>query len=426
MKQFDLKRDTVAEILNWLRRTGGDPTLLRSQVATIVAAVRSEGDIALKRYTSQFDHVISPSIIYSRKDLARQARKVPRDLRQALQHAARNIEKFHASCLRRREPVRRIEPGVMVWREFRAIDRVGVYVPGGQASYPSTVLMGAIPARVAGCREVVVATPVTGRALLPIVALACELAEVDTVYTMGGAQAIAALAYGTKTVTAVDKIVGPGNRWVTEAKRQVYGVVDIDMPAGPSEVMVLADKTARADFVAADMLSQLEHAPDTQAVLVSTSAALLPLVIQELERQTAKLSRKTIIRTALAQSAVVLAPNVNSAVTLANAYAPEHLEIVTTSPKAVLKKIGHAGSVFLGPYTTEPLGDYATGANHTLPTNGGARAFGPLGIESFGKWMQVQEVTRAGFKRLEKTVASLAAAEGLDAHRQAVLIRSEK
>lgn len=426
MKTFDLSKDSPEVVLKWLRRRGGDYAQMAERVAAIVARVRRQGDRAVKQYMAQFDNVRHASIIYSAADIRRQARKVPNDLRRALNHAARNIEKFHAACLRRRESVCRVEAGVSVWREFRAIDRVGVYVPGGRASYPSTVLMGGIPARVAGCREVVVATPVSQEGIAPAVALACEIAGIDTVYAMGGAQAIAALAYGTESVAAVDKIVGPGNAWVTEAKRQVYGVVDIDMPAGPSEVMVLADATANPAHVAADMLSQLEHAADAQAVLVSASARVVAAVEKEILRQTKTLSRGDILNESVKTSALIMAPTVAAIIEIANAYAPEHLEIVMRNPRAVLKKIRHAGSVFLGPWSSEPLGDYATGANHTLPTNGAARAFGPLGIESFGKWMQVQEVSRTGFKRLEKTVARLAEAEGLDAHRNAILIRSEK
>lgn len=426
MKKFDLSKDSPESVLKWLRRRGGDPVQLAERVAAIIARVRRHGDRAVKHYTAEFDHVRRASIIYSAADIRRQARKVPTDLRKALQHAARNIEKFHAACLRLREPACQVEPGVSVWREFRAIDRVGIYVPGGLASYPSTVLMGGIPARVAGCREVVVATPIAQEGIAPVIALACELAGIDTVYAMGGAQAVAALAYGTATVVAVDKIVGPGNAWVTEAKRQVYGAVDIDMPAGPSEVMVLADASAEPAHVAADMLSQLEHATDAQAVFVSTNAWMLASVEAEVLRQLKTLSRTDILQESIKNSALISAPTVAAMTDMANAYAPEHLEIVLRNPRGVLKKIRHAGSVFLGPWSSEPLGDYATGANHTLPTNGAARAFGPLGIESFGKWMQVQEVSRAGFKRLEKTVTRLAEAEGLHAHRNAITIRSER
>lgn len=425
MKTFDLETTDIADVMQFLGRSKADDQAIAKKVATIVAQVRKTGNRALKAYIRTLDHAKSVSIIYSAAKLRRQAAKCPRDVKQALAHAARNIERFHTSCLRRSESPCIVEPGIRVWREFRAIDRVGVYVPGGRASYPSTVLMGAIPARVAGCREVVVATPIATE-ISPVVAQACLMAGVDTVYAMGGAHAIAALAYGTETVIAVDKIVGPGNRWVTEAKQQVYGAVDIDMPAGPSEVMVLADATANAAHVAADMLSQLEHAPDAQAVLVTTNAALIGKVERELRRQMKLLPRYAILKDSVAISALIKAPSVVQMVAMANAYAPEHLEIVTRQPQAILKQIRHAGSVFLGPWSSEPLGDYATGANHTLPTNGAARAFGPLGIESFGKWMQVQEVSRQGFKRLEKTVTCLARAEGLEAHRRAITIRSEK
>ncbi|PIR20968.1 MAG: histidinol dehydrogenase [Deltaproteobacteria bacterium CG11_big_fil_rev_8_21_14_0_20_47_16] len=424
MKQFDLKTAEIEDVMAWLKRSSDDERQLPEQVARIVSRVRRGGDKALKDCIHKLDQVARPSIIYSAADIRRQAARCSPKLRSALTRAARNIQKFHSHCLKR-ERVCTVESGVQVWREFRAIDRVGVYVPGGRASYPSSLLMGAIPARVAGCREVVVATPISGK-IAPAVAAACEIAGVDTVYAMGGAHAIAALAYGTETVISVHKIVGPGNRWVTEAKRQVYGVVDIDMPAGPSEVMVLADHTAEASYVAADMLSQLEHAPDAQAVLVTTDAALAMAVQTEIKTQLQHLSRCDIVMAALKKSAVIIAPNEASMVEMANAYAPEHLELMTRNPRACLKRIRHAGSVFLGRWSSEPLGDYATGANHTLPTSGGARAFGPLGIESFGKWMQVQDVSRAGLKRLAPIVATLADAEGLDAHKNAVLIRGKK
>lgn len=426
MKRFDLQKVSIEALLAWLRRSEAQNRQLQRRVAAIIDRVRREGDAAVRALTAEYDGVRRAQLAYSRAELRRAASRVSPTVRRALTHAARNIERFHSACYRAREAVVTVEPGVRIWREFRPVDRVGMYIPGGAASYPSTVLMCGVPARIAGCRELVATTPPSREGLSPAVAWAAEMVEADALYAVGGAQAIAALAYGTQTIRAVDTIVGPGSAWVAEAKRQVFGAVRIDVPAGPSEVMVLADDTARADYIAADLLSQLEHAPDAQAVLLTTSRALCDGVRCCVLRQAEGLSRRAILRRSIAISALVYAPRMDLLIDAVNRYAPEHLEIVTRRPQTIVQKIRHAGSVFLGPYSTEPLGDYATGANHTLPTNGAARAFGPLGVESFGKWMQVQSVSQHGFRRLATTVATLATAEGFDGHANAVRIREGK
>lgn len=426
MRIADLEKTSMATLLAWLRRPVAETLQRRRRVAAIIDRVRSQGDTALRALTVQYDGVHRTPLSYRRAEIRRAANRVSPAVRRALAHAACNIERFHAACYRVREAVVTVEPGVQVWREFRAIDRIGMYIPGGAAAYPSTVLMCGIPARIAGCTTLVAATPPSRDGLNPAVALACEMVECDHVYAIGGAQAIAALAYGTTSIDPVDKIVGPGNAWVAEAKRQVFGTVAIDMPAGPSEIMVIADATARASFLAADLLSQLEHAPDAQAVLLATSRALRDATRRAVMRQASALSRRAILRRSMAISALVYAPRMSLLIELANRYAPEHLEIVTQHPRRICAQIRHAGSVFLGPYSSEPLGDYATGANHTLPTNGAARAFGPLGVDSFGTWMQVQSVSRRGCARLATTVQTLAMAEGFDGHAQAVRMREDR
>lgn len=426
MRIVDLEKSSIETLLAWLRRPVADTVQRRRRVAAIIERVRRDGDAALRALTAQYDGVQRTRLLYTRAEIRRAANRVSPEVRRALAHAVRNIERFHAACYRAREAVVTVEPGVQVWREFRAIDRIGMYIPGGAAAYPSTVLMCGIPARIAGCTTLVATTPPSRDGLNPAVALACDMVECDHIYAVGGAQAIAALAYGTTSIHAVDKIVGPGSAWVAEAKRQVFGAVAIDMPAGPSEIMVIADATARADWIAADLLSQLEHAPDAQAVLLTTSRTVRDATQRAMMRQCRTLSRQSILRRSMAISALVYAPRMSMLIELANRYAPEHLEIVTQHPRRICAQIRHAGSVFLGPYSTEPLGDYATGANHTLPTNGAARAFGPLGVESFGTWMQVQSVSRRGCARLATTVQTLAMAEGFDGHAQAVRIREDR
>ncbi len=423
MKRFDVRTTPIADVMRFLARPANAERALSAQVAAILDCVRRTGDRALAKYSRQFDGHAPTSLLLSRAQLRAAANRTPRAVKRALQHAARNIETFHRASWSGTSRRVTVESGVTVWRAFRAVDRAGLYIPGGSASYPSTVLMCGIPARVAGCREIVAVTPPAPDGLAPAVALACEMLELDACYQVGGAQAIAALAYGTKTIAAVHTIVGPGNAWVAEAKRQVYGVVNIDLPAGPSEIMVVADAAAQPAWIAADLLSQLEHDPLAQAVCVCLHAKLLDAVAAQLTAQMRTLPRRAIIGQSLRTSTLIRATSRTSALEMINAYAPEHLELMVTSPERWVPHIRHAGSIFLGPYATEPLGDYATGANHTLPTNRAARAFGPLGVDMFGKWMQVQHVTRAGFARLARTVTCLAQSEGFAAHARAVTIR---
>ncbi|CAN5606492.1 histidinol dehydrogenase [soil metagenome] len=407
---------------------------LRAHVRGILDTVRGGGDAAVHDLNARFGGGLAaggqnpvalrlePEVLVAARDA------LPPKLRGALLHMAANIERFHAMQVPAAEQWVEVASGVRVGRAWRPIDRVAAYVPGGSAAYPSSLLMSAIPARLAGVPELVVASP-AGRdgVLSPALLGAAGLMGVDELYVMGGAQAIGALAYGTETVRPVDKIVGPGNAWVTAAKLEVFGDVAIDLPAGPSEVMVLADETADPAHTAADLLSQAEHGHDSPALLVTPSAALAGAVETEIARQLRTLPRQEYLATSLREAGVIVeAADLVDAIDFVNAYAPEHLSIVVADPSAAFARIRHAGSVFLGPSSPESAGDYATGSNHVLPTARLARATGALSVESFGKWVQVQELTREGLAGVRGTVAIVAEAEGLTAHRRAVEIRFQR
>ncbi len=392
----------------------------------IITLVREKGDTALFELTKKFDGVQLPTFRVSRREIQEAYSAETRQTLAALKDAKAAIVKFQSTILRKEPPVT-TRPGVRVWREFRPVEKVGLYVPGGKAVYPSTVLMLCIPARIAGCKEIVLCVPPDKDGAVPsAVLVAADLCGVTKIFKVGGAQAIAAMAYGTETIPKVSKIFGPGNRYVTAAKMLVYGEVDIDMPAGPSEVLVFANEAARSAWVAADLLAQLEHSEDAQAILVTLSKKVAQEVQKEMFRQCKNLSRQGILRESLKNSFGLVFTNLEKAMQFINEYAPEHLEIVSKSDSKVLKEITNAGSVFLGPYSSEPLGDYATGSNHTLPTSGYAKMFSPLSVESFGKKMQIQKVSKTGMKNLRNTVETLAEREGLDAHKNAIAIRFKK
>ncbi|MEK9177449.1 MAG: histidinol dehydrogenase, partial [Patescibacteria group bacterium] len=357
--------------------------------------------MALRALTRKYDGPSLKTLAVSPKEIRNAYAAESPEVIRALKLAKRNIKRFQRTTFRKKETATEMQKGVSVWREFRPIERVGLYVPGGTAAYPSTVLMLAIPAKLAGCSEVVLCVPPDKNGDVPsAVLVAADLCGITTIFKVGGAQAIAAMAYGTETIPKVSKIFGPGNRYVTTAKLFVYGEVDIDMPAGPSEVLVFADKTANPSWVAADLLSQLEHGKDSQAILVTLSRSLAERVMKEIEVQCERFPRKAIIKESLKKSFAIVADSFDVALAFVNGYAPEHLEILLKDEQEVLKKIMNAGSVFLGQYTSEPLGDYATGANHTLPTSGYAKMFSALSVESFGKKMQIQRVTKRGIAGL--------------------------
>ena len=405
---------------------------IRERARRIVAAVRDGGDAALREANARYggglrEPADAPSLSLPRADLRAARDRLPRELRAALEHMAANIGRFHALQVPPAAQWVTVEPGIEVGRVWRGLDRVAAYVPGGTAAYPSSLLMSAIPARLAGAGSFVVASPASADGELSAALLgAAGLMEVDELWVMGGAQAVGALAYGTESIAPVDKIVGPGNAWVTAAKLEVLERCAIDMPAGPTEVMVVADETADPAHVAADLLSQAEHGPDSPALLVTPSEALAQAVEAELVRQLPDLARgDTLARSLAAAGTIVLTADIAEALAFADEYAPEHLSCVVADPDAALAARRYAGSLFLGAYAPESAGDYAAGSNHVLPTAGAGRAFSPLGVESFGRWMQVNRITREGLARIAPTVAVVAEAEGLTAHRRAVEIRFE-
>jgi histidinol dehydrogenase len=399
---------------------------VRDDVSEIVDRVRTEGDVALREFAEEFDGVSVGNI-----DITDDAERAHAELDDAedpvldaIRDAAANVREFHER--QRPEDWRDDFGGRELGRRFRPIDRVGVYVPGGAAAYPSSALMGVIPATVAGVDHVAVATP-PAEELDPITLAAIHEAGADAVYQVGGAQAIAALAYGTETVTNAQKVVGPGNKWVTAAKAVVQGDVEIDFLAGPSEVLVLADASADPDLVAADLVAQAEHDPNASVVAVTADADLAAAVAEAVERQAADREREETIRAALDNDAsgVLCARSMPEAVLFAEEYAAEHLSIVAEDDEALLDRITNAGSVFLGPYSPGAAGDYATGTNHVLPTNGGAKRYGGLSVDTFLRSSTVQRLDRDALSDLSETITTLAEAEGLEAHAESVRKRFE-
>ena len=417
----------VAGVIRALERPPGavDPQIA-SRVTEILTAVRSVGDRALLDYTRRFDRVnlAAADLAVRPEEFAAAERAVGEVTLRSLRYAGERIERFHRECAPRSWRMRDGH-GSRLGQEVRPLDRVAVYVPGGRAAYPSTVLMTVVPARVAGVREIVlVSPPAADGSLNPAVLAAARVAGVTEAYRMGGAQAVAAVAYVTETVRRVDKIVGPGNIYVALAKAQVFGDVGIDMVAGPSEVLVVADDTADAEFVAADLLAQAEHDPMARAVLLTPSSALRDRVAASLERQLAGLPRREIAGAALdAHGALVLTASLEEAVEVANGLAPEHLELQVQDPEALLERVRHAGAVFLGRHTPEVVGDYVAGPNHVLPTGGTARFSSALSTEDFVTRLSVIEYSSAGLAEAGPHVAELSRVEGLDGHGAAAAVR---
>ncbi len=399
---------------------------LRKAVQDILTRVRAEGDQALLSYTESFDKIRLASMSVSAAERAEALAQLSPRTWDALRIARDNIERFH-----RQQTPKRIElpvlPGIRCFREPRALERVGFYIPGGSAPLPSTVLMLGIPSLIAGNPIRVLCTPPQKDGKVnPIVLAAAELCGIETIYKVGGAQAIAAMAYGTDTIPKVDKIFGPGNAWVTEAKMQVMADPEgaaIDMPAGPSEVLVIADESASAAFVAADLLSQAEHGPDSQVILISTSETKAREVLAALDRQIMSLPRREIAIAALNNSRCILADDLATALKISDAYAPEHLILQVQDPERWAREVQHAGSVFLGPWSPESAGDYASGTNHVLPTYGYARSYSGLTVESFMKFISFQHLSREGLEAIGPAIEELADLEGLEAHRRAVSLR---
>ncbi|TKI58638.1 histidinol dehydrogenase [Brevibacillus antibioticus] len=393
-------------------------------VKAILTSVRQQGDEALRYYTERFDRVLLQNFCVSEGEFAEASELVSSQVKAALEEAAENIRTFHERQVRQSWFTTK-ESGTLLGQLIRPLQRVGLYVPGGTAAYPSSVLMNAIPAKIAGVPEVVITTPPGANGKInPAILVAAQIAGVTEIYKVGGAQAIAALTYGTEQIKAVDKIVGPGNIFVALAKREVFGLVSIDMVAGPSEIAVIADETANPRYVAADLLSQAEHDPMSAAILVTTSQALAEQVSQEVERQLADLPRKSIAEAAIRDyGAILLVADLEEGFAVINRIAPEHLEVMIAEPLEHLGKVENAGAIFLGPYSSEPVGDYFAGTNHVIPTNGTARFSSPLSVDDFIKKSSVVSYSKRDLRENGHKIVALAEQEGLSGHGRAILAR---
>jgi histidinol dehydrogenase len=409
-----------------VQRPSIDSSFLEETVKNILHGVKLNGDEAVRKFTLQFDKADISELRVSDAEIDQAGRSLPAELKQAITTAKNNIEKFHAIQLKEVEIVETM-PGVQCWRRSTPIEKVGLYIPGGSAPLFSTILMLAIPARLAGCREIILCSPPnTAGQLNPAILFTAGIAGITKIFRVGGVQAIAAMSYGTMSIPKVYKIFGPGNQYVTCAKQLVQKEgVAIDLPAGPSEVAVYADETANPSFVAADLLSQAEHGIDSQVLLITHYALLIDSVIKEIDKQLAELPRKNIAIKALENSKCILVKNEMEAIDLLNEYAPEHLILSCSNADDLAQKIINAGSVFLGHYSPESVGDYASGTNHTLPTNGYARSYSGVSVDSFVKKITFQKLSEEGLKNIGRTVELMAEAEGLMAHKNAVRIRRQ-
>ena len=425
MKIYTFKDLSTQEVDNLCLRQLEDDKSIEERVSNIIDRVKTAGDQALLEYALAFDKVKLDSLFIGKEEIKAIAATIPADAKAAIEQAFDNISHFHSSQISK-EAVVETMPGVNCWRETRAIDRVGLYVPGGTAVLPSTFLMLGIPAKLAGCKEITVCSPPQSDGKTNCYLAYCALLlGIDKIYLVGGAQAIAAMAYGTESIPKADKIFGPGNRYVTYAKQMVQSqtMTAIDMPAGPSEVLVLADDTANPSYVASDLLAQAEHGVDSQAILVSTSTQLIAETIEQIEIQLKELPRAEIAAKAISNSYAVKVKTMEEGMEFSNRYAPEHLIVATTQYEPLIPLISNAGSVFLGNLTPESAGDYASGTNHTLPTSGFAKAYSGVSIDSFVKKITFQHISVNGLKEIGNTVEVLAAAEGLQAHKNAITIR---
>lgn len=410
-----------------IKRPMLDTQSIERTVAEIIEKVKQDGDEALKYYALQFDETVLQSLRVTEKEFEEAETLVTADMKEAIKTASKNIKRFHKA---HQEQVNKIGtmPGITCWRRSSAIEKVGLYIPGGTAPLISTLLMLGIPATIAGCKEIIVCTPAGKDGKInPAILYAAKHLKIKTIFKTGGAQAIAAMAYGTATIPKMYKIFGPGNQYVTKAKQMVQGQgLAIDMPAGPSELAVYADETCVPAFVAADLLSQCEHGKDSQVILIASNEKLIGKIKNEVLKQVDVLPRKEIVIAALQNSFFIVIKKTNNAFKLLNEYAPEHLIIASDKANKLIENVYNAGSIFLGNYSPESGGDYATGTNHTLPTNGAARAFSGVSVDSFVKKITYQQLTKKGLANIAKTVETLADAEGLQAHKNAVTIRMKK
>ncbi len=416
---------------NWnelFKRPSQDNSTVIDVVKQILNNVKLNGDKAIRDYCQQFDGFYPEEFWVSDDEFDAAETTVPQDLKESIQQAANNIRKYHQAQLKETSAIVETTPGVECWQKNVPIDKVGLYIPSGTAPLFSTVLMLGIPAQIAGCKEIILCTPVDKNGSInPVILYTAKYVGIKKIYKIGGAQAIAAMTYGTETIPQVYKILGPGNQFVTTAKQLVQAEgVAIDMPAGPSEVCVIADDTANAGFIAADLLSQAEHGTDSQVVFITTSEKLLNEVIKQIELQVDLLPRKVIATKALQNSVALLVETISDAIKITNNYAPEHLIVCCNDEHVVADNITNAGSIFLGNYSPESAGDYASGTNHTLPTNGYAKAYSGVSVESFMKKISFQKLSAKGLQNISKTIINMAEAEELQAHAEAVKIRLQK
>jgi histidinol dehydrogenase len=424
MRRIKNAKDLKAFLRVLRERASGVSKEIEQRVKTILDDVKANGDRAVLKYTRTLDSLYIKTVKIYNRDLSKYVLKADTHVVNALKLSAKRIRVFHE---RQRKKSWSFSDGKTILGQIiRPIERVGVYIPGGKASYPSTVLMNVIPAQVAGVKEIALCVPTPKGEMNPHVMAAIKLLGVKEVYRIGGAQAIGAMAYGTKTIRKVDKIVGPGNIYVATAKKMVFGEVDIDMIAGPSEILIIADKSANPAFVAADLLSQAEHDEHASAILITDSEKLADAVVIEIAKQLNILKRKHITKKSLDMyGAIIITKHMKDAVNLSNSIAPEHLEIMTEKPEILLPMVKNAGAIFLGEWTPEALGDYSAGPNHTLPTGGSSRFFSPLGVYDFIKRSSLLRFSRKGFRNLSETVKTIAEAEGLEAHRNSIIIRED-
>ncbi|UKN02291.1 histidinol dehydrogenase [Paracrocinitomix mangrovi] len=415
------------EVFQQLKRPQLNQQDLNDLMNEIFTEIKEKGDAAIAKYVEKFDGYKAQNFLIDNKQIELAATKVSAEVKAAIQQAKSNIEKFHSAQIPSKIQVETTK-GVMCWQEFRPIEKVGIYIPGGTAPLFSTVLMLAIPAKLAGCKELVLCTPASNiGGVAAEILYAAKICGVDKIYSIGGSQAIAALTIGTESIPSVDKIFGPGNQYVTAAKvkAQQMGVA-IDMPAGPSELMVVADKNADPEFAAADLLSQAEHGEDSQVVAIVETVEFAEQLLEKVNNQLLLLSRKGIAEKALQNSKIIVLKTLEEVVEVVNYYAPEHLILMTEKNDAIIPLVLNAGSVFVGAYTPESAGDYASGTNHTLPTNGASRAYSGVNIDAFIKKITFQKISPSGIKNIGNTISVMADAEGLDAHKNAVEIRLKK
>lgn len=426
MKVTNLKDLKSSDLNRILRRASGNYQSVNPVVRQILSDVQKTGDKAVLSYERSFGAELK-SLEVTGEEIETAYQNSDPDLITALKQAIKNISLVCSSQLKVKDPAVETESGIKVWREWRPIEKVGIYIPGGKAIYPSSLLMTAIPAQIAGCKEIIVVTPPNSDGYInqPVLA-AAKLLGLKTIFKTGGAQAIGALAYGTQTIPKVSKIFGAGNLYVTAAKQMVFGPVNIDMPAGPSEVFVIADSSANPKFIAADILADSEHGEDSAGVLITTSQKIAEQTAFEIDEQLKNLKTALRAQKSLKNNGLIaVVETLDEAVEFANEYAPEHLEIMTVNPLQIAEKIINAGSIFLGNYTCKGSGDYATGANHVLPTGSNAKMYSALSIDSFGKMIELQEVTKPGLAKIRQTIATFAEVEGLPAHGYSSEVRFE-